>query len=144
MILKTKQNMKKYILYSLLVAFTFISSCSKDTTLSETNRARKMIEDKAWFLDYSQTGTLTETYVGQATYCINFLKNLTTQDSDGLNGKYSVEKVNGQLQIHLQVKTISGNSIEYIYDIVSVGASNLILSYTESGTIIKLYFTNKR
>jgi NAD/NADP transhydrogenase beta subunit len=144
MILKTKQNMKKYFLYSLLVAFTFISSCSKDTTLSETNLAQKMIEDKAWFLDYSQTGTLTETYVGQATYCINFLKNLTTQDSDGLNGKYSVEKVNGQLQIHLQVKTTNGNSIEYIYDIVSVGASNLILSYTESGTIIKLYFTNKR
>jgi NAD/NADP transhydrogenase beta subunit len=136
--------MKKYFLYSLLVAFTFISSCSKDTTLSETNLAQKMIEDKAWFLDYSQTGTLTETYVGQATYCINFLKNLTTQDSDGLNGKYSVEKVNGQLQIHLQVKTTRGNSIEYIYDIVSVGASNLILSYTESGTIIKLYFTNKR
>ena len=136
--------MKKHLLYILLAAFTLISSCSKDTTLSETSLAQKLIEEKTWFLDYSQTGTVTETYVGQATYYINFLKNLTTQDSDGLNGKYSVEKVNGQLQIHVQVKTTNGNAIEYNYDIVSVGASNLILSYILSGTTTQLYFTNKR
>ena len=110
--------MKKYLLYSLLAAYTLISSCSKETTLAETNLAQKMIQDKAWFLNYSQTGTLTKTYVGQATYYINFLKNLTTQDSDGLNGSYSVEKVNGQLQIHVQATTNNGNPIEYIYDII--------------------------
>jgi hypothetical protein len=136
--------MKKHLLYSLLAAFTFISSCSKDTTLAETKLAQKMIEDKAWFLDYSQTGTLTKTYVGQATYYINFLKNGDTQDSDGLNGTYSVEKISGQLQIHVQATTSNGISIEYIYTIVSVGASNLILSYTLSGTTTHLYFTNKR
>ena len=125
--------MKKYLLYSLLAACTFMGSCSKDTTLAETNLAQKMIQDKAWFLDYSQTGTITKTYVGQATYYINFLKNLTTQDSDGLNGSYSVEKVSGQLQIHVQAKTSNGNPIEYIYDIVSVGSENLILSYTITG-----------
>jgi hypothetical protein len=103
-----------------------------------------MIEEKAWFLDYSQTGTLTKTYVGQATYYINFLKNLTTQDSDGLNGSYSVEKVSGQLQIHVQATTSNGNPIEYIYTIVSVGASNLILSYTLSGKTTQLYYTSKR
>jgi len=103
-----------------------------------------MIQDKAWFLDYSQTGTMTKTYVGQATYYINFFKNLTTQDSDGLNGSYSVEKVSGQLQIHVQATTSNGNPIEYIYDIVSVGAENLILSYTLSGKITKLYYTSKR
>ena len=136
--------MKKYLLYSILTACTFIVSCSKDTTLVETNLAQKMIQDKAWFLDYSQTGTLTKTYVGQATYYINFLKNLTTQDSDGLNGSYSVEKINGQLQIHVQAKTSNGNPIEYIYDIVSVGANNLILSYTLSGITTQLYYTSKR
>ena len=136
--------MKKYFLYSLLAAFTFISSCSKDTTLAETNLAQKMIEDKAWFLDYSQTGTMTKTYVGQATYYINFFKNLTTQDSDGLNGSYSVEKVSGQLQIHVQAKTSNGNPIEYIYDIVSVGSENLILSYTITGKTTQLYYTSKR
>jgi hypothetical protein len=136
--------MKKYLLYSLLAAATFMGSCSKDTTLAETNLAQKMIQNKAWFLDYSQTGTLTKTYVGQATYYINFLKNLTTQDSDGLNGTYSVEKISGQLQIHVQAKTSNGNPIEYIYDIVSVGSENLILSYTISGKTTQLYYTSKR
>ena len=136
--------MKKYLLYSLLAACTLIGSCSKDTTMAETNLAQKMIQDKAWFLDYSQTGTLTKTYVGQATYYINFLKNLTTQDSDGLNGSYSVEKVSGQLQIHVQATTSNGNPIEYIYDIVSVGSENLILSYTISGKLTQLYYTSKR
>ena len=136
--------MKKYLLYSLLAACTLIGSCSKDTTMAETNLAQKMIQDKAWFLDYSQTGTLTKTYVGQATYYINFLKNLTTQDSDGLNGSYSVEKVSGQLQIHVQATTSNGNPIEYIYDIVSVGSENLILSYTINGKTTQLYYTSKR
>jgi hypothetical protein len=136
--------MKKYLLYSLLAAFTFIGSCSKDTTMAETNLAQKMIQDKAWFLDYSQTGTLTKTYVGQATYYINFLNNLTTQDSDGLNGSYSVEKVSGQLQIHVQATTSNGNPIEYIYDIVSVGSENLILSYTINGKTTQLYYTSKK
>jgi hypothetical protein len=138
--------MRKFILNLLLVAFigTSITSCSKDTAFAETSLAQKMIEDKAWFLDYSQTGTLTKTYVGQATYYINFLKNASTQDSDGLNGSYSVEKINGQLQIHVQATTSNGNPIEYIYDIISVGAENLILSYTLSGKITKLYYTSKR
>jgi hypothetical protein len=136
--------MKKYLLYSLLAACTLIGSCSKDTTMAETNLAQKMIQDKAWFLDYSQTETLTKTYVGQATYYINFLKNLTTQDSDGLNGTYSVEKVSGQLQIHVQATTSNGNPIEYIYAIVSVGSENLILSYTINGKTTQLYYTSKR
>jgi hypothetical protein len=136
--------MKKYLLYISLLAITNTTSCSKDNVLAETKLAQKMIEEKAWFLDYSQTGTLTKTYVGQATYYINFLKNLTTKDSDGLNGSYSVEKVSGQLQIHVQAKTSNGNPIEYIYTIVSVGESNLILSYTLSGKTTQLYYTSKR
>jgi hypothetical protein len=127
-----------------MVTVVGISSCNKDTTLAEKSLAQKMIEDKAWFLDYSQTGTVTKTYVGQSTYYINFLKNGSTQDSDGLNGTYTVEKVNDQLQIHVQAKTSNGNPIEYIYDIVSVGASNLILSYTLSGKTTQLYYTSKR
>jgi hypothetical protein len=138
--------MRKFLLNLLMVAFicTSITSCSKDTTFAETSLAQKMIEDKAWFLDYSQTGTLTKTYVGQATYYINFLKNASTQDSDGLNGSYSVEKINDQLQIHVQATTSNGNPIEYIYDIISVGAENLILSYTLSGKTTQLYYTSKR
>jgi hypothetical protein len=136
--------MKKYLLYISLLTIANTTSCSKDNVLAETKLAQKMIEEKAWFLDYSQTSTLTKTYVGQATYYINFLKNLTTQDSDGLNGSYTVEKISGQLQIHVQATTSNGNPIEYIYTIVSVGASNLILSYTLSGKTTQLYYTSKR
>ena len=136
--------MKKYLSYILLAVITIASSCAKDTVLAETNLAQKMIEDKAWFLDYSQTSAVTKTYVGQPTYYINFLKNGSTQDSDGLNGTYSVEKVNSQLQIHVQAKTSNGNSIEYIYDVLSVGVENLILSYTLSGKTTQLYYTSKR
>jgi hypothetical protein len=136
--------MKKYLSYILLAVITIASSCAKDTVLAETNLAQKMIEDKAWFLDYSQTSAVTKTYVGQPTYYINFLKNGSTQDSDGLNGTYSVEKVNSQLQIHVQAKTSNGNPIEYIYDIISVGVENLILSYTISGKTTQLYYTSKR
>lgn len=138
--------MKKNLLYLLIGLFiiTGITSCTKDTNLAETSLTQKMIEDKAWFLDYSQTGNLTKTYVGQPTYYINFLKNGTTQDSDGLNGTYSVEKVNSQLQINVQAKTSNSNPIEYIYDIVSVGAENLILSYTLNGKTTQLFYTSKR
>lgn len=138
--------MKKYLLYSLLTVYFGVSfiACSKDTTLAETRLTQKMIEDKAWFLDYTQTGTVTKTYVGQATYYLNFLKNGTTHDSDGLDGTYRVDKVNGQLQIHVQGKTSNGNPIEYIYDIVSVGSENLILSYTITGKTTQLYYTSKR
>ena len=136
--------MKKYLSYILLAVIVSISSCAKDTTLAETNLAQKMIEDKAWFLDYSQTSAVTKTYVGQPTYYINFLKNGSTQDSDGLNGTYSVEKVNSQLQIHVQAKTSNGNPIEYIYDVLSVGTENLILSYTLGGKTTQLYYTSKR
>jgi hypothetical protein len=136
--------MKKYLLYISLLVIASITSCGKDNVLAETKLAQKMIEEKAWFLDYSQTGTLTKTYVGQATYYINFLKNLTTQDSDGLNGSYTVEKISGQLQIHVQATTSNGNPIEYIYDIQSVGSENLILSYTLSGNTTQLYYTSKR
>jgi hypothetical protein len=44
----------------------------------------------------------------------------------------------------VQATTSNGNPIEYIYDIISVGAENLILSYTLSGKITQLYYTSKR
>jgi len=138
--------MKKYLLYILIgfISSTSIVSCTKDATIAETSLAQKMLEEKSWFLDYSQTGSTTKTYVGQSTYFVSFLKNLTTQDSDGLNGTYSVEKINGQLQIHVQAKTSNGNAIEYIYDIISIGANKLILSYTLSGKTTQLFYSSAK
>jgi hypothetical protein len=123
-----------------------LSSCSKDTSGQEINLSYQLLSDKTWYLDYSITGTSKKTYLGQSTYFINFLKNNTTTDSDGLEGTYTVEKSGNILQIHVQAKTSSTNTVEYIYNIESIGTGNLILYYTLNGTTVptKLYFsTNK-
>jgi hypothetical protein len=106
-----------------------------------------MLSDKTWYLDYSITGTIKRTYLGQSTYFINFLKNDSTYDSDGLNGKYSVEKIGDILQIHVNAKTSSVNSVEYeiIYNIESIGRRNLILYFTLPGETVptKRYYSTK-
>jgi hypothetical protein len=143
------KNYSKYTITFLfcLLSLTHLSSCSKDRSGEEINLTYQMLKDKTWYLDYSITGTSKKTYLGQSTYFINFLsqENKTT-DSDGLDGNYRVEKNGNVLQIHVQAKTSSTNLVEYIYNIESIGSSNLILYYTLNGTTVptKLYFsTNK-
>ncbi len=95
-------------------------------------------------MDYSITGTSTKSYVGQSTYFVTYLKDGTTNDSDGLTGTYSVELVGNQSQIHVKLKTANGNPLEVIYNIILVGETKLILSkVVTTGTPTQLYFTNK-
>jgi hypothetical protein len=140
--------MKRYSTFIItfliaLLSLTQLTSCSKDTSGAEINLAYQMLSDKTWFLDYSITGTSKKTYLGQSTYFINFLKNKNTTDSDGLQGTYTVEKIGNLLQIHVQAKTSSTNTVEYIYNIESIGSGNLILYYTLNGATVptKLYFS---
>ena len=116
--------------------------------MSEITLTQRLLSNKTWYLDYAQTikatGTSTKTYLGQSTYFINFLIDQTTQDSDGLNGTYSVEKINGQLQIHVQAKTGSANSVKYIYNIETIGERNLVLYYTISDQTTKQYYSNNK
>lgn len=143
--------MKKYLnitttfLFALL-SLTQLTSCSKDTSGAEINLTYQMLSDKTWYLDYTITGTSKRTYLGQSTYFMDFLRDRTTQDSDGLNGSYTIEKINNVLQIHVQAKTSGSNTVEYIYNIEAIGHNNLILYYTLTGATVptKLYFsTNK-
>lgn len=120
-----------------------LASCTKDTSGAELNLSQNMLEDKTWYLEYKQTGTTLKTYVGQSTYFINFLKDGKTNDSDGLAGTYTVEKIDNQLQVHVQAKTSGGNAIEYVYTIESVGAKNLILSFQASGVKTTYYYSTK-
>ena len=128
-------------IFSLFLLFT---ACKKDTSINETNLAFQMLSEKTWYLDYIQiiSGTKVEerNYVGQSTYFINFLKNNSTIDADGIKGTYSVEKIGGQLQIHVQAKSAGSNTLEYIYNIESVGSKNLILYYTLNGVTRKFYY----
>jgi hypothetical protein len=137
--------MKKYLQYilALTIAATQLASCTKDTESAERNLAQTMLGDKTWYMDFKQTGTSLKTYVGQSTYFIIFLNNGSTNDSDGIVGSYTVEKVAGQLQIHVQAKTSSGSVTEYVYDIESVGAKNLILSFQLSGVKTTYYYSTK-
>ena len=142
--------MKKYLNLTFLFLFALLSitnltSCSKDSSGAEINLTQQMLSDKTWYLDYSITGTSKKTYLGQSTYFINFLKNNNTSDSDGLEGTYTIEKIGKVLQIHVQAKTSSTNTVEYIYNIESIGNGNLILYYTLNGATVptKLYFSTK-
>ena len=143
--------MKRNFTYTIALLFCILSmtqltSCSKDTSGAEINLSYQMLSDKTWYLDYSIVGNTKRTYVGQSTYFIDFLKNKTTKDSDGLTGTYTVEKVGNVLQIHVLAKTSSTNTVEYIYNIESIGTGNLILYYTLTGATVptKLYFSTIR
>jgi len=89
--------MRKYLTYILFISTILTVGCSKDTSSAQIRLAQQFLSDKTWFLDYTETttakGTSTKTYVGQSTYFINFLKDLSTSDSDGLKGTYTVEKI---------------------------------------------------
>ena len=135
------------ILYTLLIAAITLTAvaCNKETATTQTEVMNTMLTNKNWYLDYSITGTSTKSYVGQATYFVTYLKDGTTKDSDGLTGTYTVEIVNNQSQIHVQVKTANGNPLEYIYNIVTVGDTKLVLEKTNTGQSIptQLYFNAK-
>jgi hypothetical protein len=134
------------ILYTILLAviiFT-MNACNKETATTQTDVMNTLLTNKNWYLDYSITGNSTKSYVGQSTYFVTYLKDGSTKDSDGLTGTYSVEVIGNQSQIHVQLKTASGNPLEVIYNILSVGETKLILSkVVTTGTPTQLYFTNK-
>jgi hypothetical protein len=132
-------------IYTILVAVITLTiiSCNKETATTQTEVMNSLLTNKNWYLDYSITGTSTKSYVGQATYFVTYLKDGSTKDSDGLMGTYTVELINNQSQIHVQVKTANGNPLEVVYNIISVGETKLILSKLTTGTPTALYFTNK-
>ena len=132
-----------YTLFILAITFTLVA-CNKETATTQTDVMNKLLTNKNWYLDYSITGTATKSYVGQSTYFVTYLKDGTTKDSDGLTGTYTVEVINNQSQIHVQLKTANGNPLEVIYNIISVGETKLVLSKViTTGTATQLYFTNK-
>ena len=137
--------MKKTIQIFSLIFIIFFGACTKDTASVELELSEQMLQDKTWFLDYSiiTTGSLveTKTYVGQSTYFINFFKNRSSKDSDGLNGTYQIKKVNGKLQIQVKASTIRSSTVEYTYLIESVGAKDLVVSFSTNSQTTKRYFS---
>lgn len=143
--------MKTIYTIFLAVISLMLFSCNKETASTQKDVMKSLLVNKNWFLDYSTTASTNtsnpasvKSYVGQSTYFVTYLKDGTTKDSDGLTGKYTIEIINNQSQIHLQLITINGNPFEVIYDIISVGNTKLVLSkVVSSGTPTQLFFTNK-
>jgi len=129
------------LIFSLAIT---TSSCNKDTNAININLTASMLMDKTWFLDYKQSRNLNQTYVGQSSYFISFYKDNTTIDSDGNKGIYSILSSNKQVQIIMNTKTIKGNDLDYSYQVISVGESNLILSFFFNGQITKMFFSTKK
>lgn len=144
-----KNNFNKYLYAVVLAIFivTGITSCSKDTAGPQVELSYKMLSDKTWFLDYVQTinstTIKTQTYLGQASYFINFLKDNTTLDSDGIVGTYSVKVVNDKIFVKINAKTKGGNPVSYDYTVESMGAKVLIMSFENSGTKSIYYYSTQ-
>lgn len=123
------------------------SACNKDNTGIEVNLAYRLIADKTWYLDYAQTtsGNIVSnrTYLGQPTYFINYLKSLSTSDSDGLVGIYEIIKNDTALQIKVQAITASGNASGYTYEIESIGAKSMIMRYNKNSITTRLFFSTQ-
>jgi hypothetical protein len=144
-----KNNFIKHIYAFALVIIiaTGVISCTKETVGPQVELSYKMLSNKTWFLDYIETinGTSikTKSYLGQTTYFINFLKDNTTLDSDGIVGTYVVEVVNGKIFVKVNAKTIGGTQVVYDYKVESIGAKVLVLSYDNNGITNKLYYSAK-
>ncbi len=135
----------KRILNIYLVTILWISSfaCTKQVENADLVVAQNMIQDKTWYLDYYINGSQQKTYTGQATYFINFLKNLTTKDSDGVTGTYSFSVNNNNLLVHVMGKTNASANAEYFYTVESIGQKYMVMSVIINGTTIKYYYSSR-
>ena len=132
----------------ILTVFLFgFNSCSKDKDEAQTTLSYRMISDKTWYLDYVETinGTSVKTrnYLGQTTYFINFLKDNTTLDSDGISGTYTIDVVDGKILVKVNAKTFGGNAVIYDYEVQSLGAKVLVMSNYSNGIVNKYYYSSK-
>lgn len=135
---------------SLIILLVSLLSCNKSDIINEADLTYKLISDKTWFLEYAQStnsnsnSTTTKSYVGQSTYFINYLKNFTTIDSDGIEGKYSIQNLASKLIINVDAKTQNGNESSYQYEVLSIGTKYMILSYSIGSTKTTYYFNVQR
>lgn len=138
--------MRRIASFLLIVLIIFIfSSCNKELPSTKSDLIQNMIVNKIWYLDYSITGNIKQTFVGQSTYFVTYLKNGITNDSDGLNGTYSIIQNNGKFTLITKTKTPNGNNLIFGNVIESVGDVKMIQSYLPFGKTTKttLYFSSK-
>lgn len=143
--------MKTYVGFVLIFCVSIVivfESCNKNISNAEINLAYNMLADKTWYLQEKQTisgsSVVQNNYVGQATYFINFLKTLTTFDSDGLSGSYVAKYDNNQLQLFFTVKSSTGVVSNYSYSVASLGEKKMVLFSVNGSLTTKYYYSTEK
>lgn len=136
--------MKKEKVFLIALCMILLTACKKDFNDININLSSTLLVDKTWFLEYKQTESQNKTYVGQTTYFISFSKDNTMSDSDGNKGRFTISPTNEQLQIVINAKTTGGNPLDYTYQLESIGANNLILSFSVNNQVTKMFFSAKK
>ena len=135
------------LLYFLGLFLIIVSStsCVKVIDNADEILSKNLLQEKQWFLEYKQLGTTSKIYVGQSSYFINFLKDNTSNDSDGIKGTYSTSYgTDNKLRINFTVSTRSNIISSFQYVVEAIGANEMIFSFVQNGATNYYYFSTRK
>ena len=135
------------LLYFLGLFLIIVSStsCVKVIDNADEILSKNLLQEKQWFLEYKQLGTTSKIYVGQSSYFINFLKDNTSNDSDGIKGTYSTSYgTDNKLRINFTVSTRSNIISSFQYVVEAIGTNEMIFSFVQNGATNYYYFSTRK
>ena len=142
--IKILHNKLLYFL-GLFLIIVSSTSCVKVVDNADEILSKNLLQEKQWFLEYKQLGTTSKIYVGQSSYFINFLKDNTSNDSDGIKGTYSTSYgTDNKLRINFTVSTRSNIISSFQYVVEAIGANEMIFSFVQNGATNYYYFSTRK
>ena len=142
--IKILHNKLLYFL-GLFLIIVSLTSCVKVVDNADEILSKNLLQEKQWFLEYKQLGTTSKIYVGQSSYFINFLKDNTSNDSDGIKGTYSTSYgTDNKLRINFTVSTRSNIISSFQYVVEAIGANEMIFSFVQNGATNYYYFSTRK
>jgi len=142
--IKILHNKLLYFL-GLFLIIVSSTSCVKVVDNADEILSKNLLQEKQWFLEYKQIGATSKIYVGQSSYFINFLKDNTSNDSDGIKGTYSTSYgTDNKLRINFTVSTRSNIITSFQYVVETIGANEMIFSFVQNGATNYYYFSTRK
>ena len=142
--IKILHNKLLYFLGQFLIIVSS-TSCVKVIDNADEILSKNLLQEKQWFLEYKQIGATSKIYVGQSSYFINFLKDNTSNDSDGIKGTYSTSYgTDNKLRINFTVSTRSNIISSFQYVVEAIGANEMIFSFVQNGATNYYYFSTRK
>ena len=127
---------RSYFLFFLL----FLASCSKSDSLSSLDQNKVYLTGVSssptkWnLISLTSSGTVQALTYAQKLYSKTFAKNGYYSDSDGFVGSWVMPGTNQLIERYINYP--SGSAATQSYQIVSITATNLIITYNNNGTPI--------